>query len=176
MFIDINKIGRDGVGFDLDPELRGLEDATGEPIPVHRARLVGRVDREPEGVELRGSLDAAFSLACSRCLEPFETSIRAEFSFRVVERETEPGADDVEIGEDETRLLAADGGVVRLDELAREQIYLSLPLKPVCRDGCRGLCPRCGENRNLVECGCVNEEIDPRLAPLLELKRSRSRP
>jgi hypothetical protein len=66
--------------------------------------------------------------------------------------------------------LAIRGGA-DLSEIAAEQIYLGLPLKPVCKNDCRGLCPVCGVNRNLEECACVGEEIDPRLAPLLAFKR-----
>jgi uncharacterized protein len=52
----------------------------------------------------------------------------------------------------------------------REQMYLALPMKPLCRDDCRGLCPTCGANLNLAACGCKNEWEDPRLAVLRKLK------
>ena len=65
----------------------------------------------------------------------------------------------------------AEGGRAELDVIASEQIYLNLPLKPLCREDCQGLCPTCGANRNRLKCGCRSEELDPRLAPLLELKK-----
>lgn len=176
MFIDINKIGSDGVAFDLAPDLEGLLDATGEAIPVVNTRLAGRADREPDGVHLRGTLETTLSMSCSRCLRQYETSVSVAFALQVVTEEPDPVGDDLEIGGDDALLLLAEGGIVRLDEVAREQAYLGLPLKPVCATSCRGLCPRCGENRNEVECGCGDEEIDPRLAPLMEIKRQRPGP
>ena len=62
-------------------------------------------------------------------------------------------------------------GDVDLVQVAREQIYLNLPLKSVCRDDCKGLCATCGANRNRIECACSGDQPDPRLAPLLELKK-----
>jgi uncharacterized protein len=54
--------------------------------------------------------------------------------------------------------------------MLREQFYLALPMKPLCRDECRGLCPSCGTNRNTGACTCAPVWEDPRLAPLKELK------
>ena len=62
--------------------------------------------------------------------------------------------------------LIAGGVMIGSSALAVEQIYLELPLKPICREDCRGLCTKCGCNRNRVECGCVDESIDPRLLAL----------
>lgn len=73
-------------------------------------------------------------------------------------------------GED-AALFYCDRSRVDLREIAREQILLNLPLKPVCRSDCKGLCPTCGVNRNRIECSCRPDEIDPRLEPLLALKK-----
>ena len=64
-----------------------------------------------------------------------------------------------------------DGDRLDLGEVVREQVLLALPLKPLCREDCRGLCPRCGQNRNLGPCGCPppEEPGDPRLEPLRKL-------
>jgi uncharacterized protein len=61
---------------------------------------------------------------------------------------------------------------IDLNELMREQFYLALPMKPLCREDCRGLCPQCGTNLNLGGCECDTGWHDPRLAPLKDLKRS----
>jgi len=57
-----------------------------------------------------------------------------------------------------------------LAEIVSEQILLAQPLKPVCRPDCAGLCQTCGGNRNRIKCACRRDEVDPRLAPLLDLK------
>jgi len=53
----------------------------------------------------------------------------------------------------------------------REQFYLALPMKPLCREDCKGLCPRCGEDLNVKGCGCVIETADPRWEALKTLKQ-----
>jgi uncharacterized protein len=58
---------------------------------------------------------------------------------------------------------------IDLGEVMREQFFLALPMKPLCRPDCRGLCPVCGKNRNIEQCECREEWTDPRLAPLKKL-------
>jgi uncharacterized protein len=60
---------------------------------------------------------------------------------------------------------------IDLNELLREQFYLALPMKPLCRDDCKGLCPQCGTNLNTGACSCATQWEDPRLAPLKGLLR-----
>src|SRR6185503_8978804 len=60
---------------------------------------------------------------------------------------------------------------IDLNEILREQFYLALPMKPLCRENCAGLCPQCGMNRNTGTCSCATEIVDPRLAPLRGLKQ-----
>ena len=55
----------------------------------------------------------------------------------------------------------------------REQFYLALPMKPLCRDACKGLCPHCGTNLNASSCDCAPAWQDPRLAALRELGKVR---
>ncbi len=56
-----------------------------------------------------------------------------------------------------------------LNELLREQFYLALPMKPLCREGCLGLCPQCGADRNTTSCDCRTDWQDPRFAALKTL-------
>ena len=84
--------------------------------------------------------------------------------------DTSPGEDDAG-ADDEESILVAPEGKIGLEEIAEEQLYLNLPLKPICRESCKGLCPTCGTNRNLGACTCATEDVDPRLAPLLTFKR-----
>jgi uncharacterized protein len=63
---------------------------------------------------------------------------------------------------------------IDLNELLREQFYLALPMKPLCREECRGLCPQCGTNLNTGSCDCAPEWVDPRLAALKNVKTKES--
>jgi uncharacterized protein len=171
MFIDINKIDEDGVSFERTLDLSDLDDGAGQEISVRDARIRGRVVPSGRAADLAGRLDAEVRLSCARCLEPFEVAVGGDFTLRLVAEE--PGADAAgrpDDDEDEAFFHAPEGRA-DLREIATEQIYLSLPMKPVCREDCRGLCPVCGANRNVDACGCPEETEDPRLGPLRDLKQ-----
>jgi uncharacterized protein len=65
-----------------------------------------------------------------------------------------------------------DGKKIDLDPIVREQVLLALPMSAVCREDCEGLCAQCGQNLNEKQCGCEQKVIDPRLAPLMNIKLS----
>jgi len=174
MFLDINEIGDGEFSLDHALELPALTGAGDEPIPVGPTRLAGTLARGERGVDLHGRLESSVQLACGRCLEPFTARIRSDFFLTIVAAGSEFGVGEVELTEADAALFYATEGRLELRDVAAEQIYLNLPLKPICHDGCQGLCPHCGINRNREQCGCTTREIDPRLAPLLELQRDRS--
>lgn len=124
---------------------------------------------QDEGFLVSGELTGALILPCGRCAEEFELPVAASF-----EGFEGPEADaDVQVDEaaDESRLRLR-GGNPEMDVagLIWEQFLLALPDSPVCAEGCRGLCPQCGVNRNQTDCDCVREGGDPRLAVLRKLK------
>lgn len=164
MFIDINTIGSEGLSFARSLRLHGLEGPSREMIPDVDAQLEGTVTPQPGGAELSARLGATVPLTCSRCLETFPWDVRTDFEWKVVRR----APDEVD---DEASILVAPEGKIGLEELATEQLYLNLPLKPICSPSCKGLCPTCGTNRNLGSCGCDPEEADRALAPLLPFRR-----
>ena len=170
MFIDINKIDEDGLSLDRKLDLSDLDDGAGQPISVRDACLRGKVVRRDEARLLTGRLDVRVTLSCARCLEPFDVPIASEFSLRLVAEQPAPEV-GIDPGDKDEALFHAPEGRADLREIATEQIYLSLPMKPVCREDCKGLCPACGANRNVDECGCPQEPEDPRLAPLRELQQ-----
>lgn len=169
MFIDINTIGPEGLAFDARLRLDRLEGPSGESLDNVDARLSGEVRPEGRGAELTGRLEATVALRCSRCLESFPWSLRTEFELSVVVEHA--GAPS---GEAAASVLAAPEGRIALEEVATEQLYLGLPLKPVCRETCRGLCPNCGADLNNDPCACTADAIDPRLAPLLQFRKRSS--
>ena len=80
-----------------------------------------------------------------------------------------PAEADRTVGEEDLDTAFYRDGVIDLRELVREQLYLQLPMKPLCQPECRGLCPSCGANRNVVACTCAQRPPDPRLAALRDL-------
>lgn len=173
MFIDIYKIDEEGLRFDAAVELPDSGDDGDDLVRVERAALRGTAARGERGIDLDARLEATLALGCSRCLEPFESSISVDFYLTLVPDGVEFGVGEAELSPAEAALFYAPEGKADLREIAGEQIQLNLPLKPICGPDCRGLCPTCGANRNRIECACRNEEIDPRLAPLLEFKKKK---
>ncbi len=173
MFIDIHEIGREALDFDTALGLRELDGLAEDRIVVRRARLHGSAVRVKGGVDLNASLQATLELECSRCLEPFLAPLSTHFFLKIVPEAVESGSGEARMDLEDANLFYAREGKADLDAMAAEQIYLSLPLKPICREDCRGLCSACGSNLNRGSCGCRTEEVDPRLAPLLQFRRRR---
>ena len=128
------------------------------------------VERQAKKVAITGGFQATVHLACSRCLEPLVTQIEPEVDLELV---PQPGSRLVqtELGRDDLGVDFYQGDVLDVGGLLRSETDLALPMKPLCRPECRGLCPICGGNRNVTECRCETREIDPRLAPLEALRR-----
>lgn len=172
MFIDINKIEPEGLSFERSLEPGFLGDRPGEDVRVERASLSGTAVKTGRGVELRARLDAIVGLSCSRCLERFDYVICRDFFLVLVADAVEfSPRDGAAVSRADTTLYYTRDGKAALTDIASEQLYLHLPLKPICRRDCRGLCPRCGAELNRQPCDCDRSDIDPRLAPLLELKK-----
>jgi len=172
MHIDLHAEDPLEIRFDETLSARDLALEESEGIDVRSLAVRGRgVRTSPGEVALEGTLEARLELRCVRCLEPFEHALSASFELILVADEPSAEEDDErEVDDREALLFVAAEGRVELRDVVREQVYLNLPQKPLCRPDCRGLCPTCGADRNRLECGCRSEEIDDRLAPLLELK------
>jgi uncharacterized protein len=134
--------------------------------------LTGSVYVEKHGrdILLRGHLEGRLELHCSRCLTPYAAPVAADFDLLLA-----PGPEPASAGEEE--LSAADldldyysGEVVDLESLIREQVILLLPLKPLCAESCKGLCPRCGADLNREPCTCQEVKSESPFAALAKLK------
>jgi DUF177 domain-containing protein len=129
--------------------------------------------KDKDHFRLAGRVQTRLELSCSRCLEPFEWPVDAAFDLRYQPQSANTGEDEREIAEDDLTTAFYEGDAIDLGQLMREQFFLSLPMKPLCRDECRGLCPICGANLNNGQCGCQREWEDPRFAALKKLKADR---
>lgn len=170
MFIDINEIAADGVEFETpaSPSIRG--SAGRDVLRLVSAEIRGSVRPGDRGADLAARLAARLELQCSRCADTFSTDLDVDVRLTIVGEAVEFGEPEMEIGSEDASLFPAISGKVDLDAVAAEQIFLNLPLKPVCSAECAGLCPTCGANRNQIKCACRSEETDPRLAPLAAIR------
>lgn len=129
-----------------------------------------------DGVQISGSIKdmggfilleaecrAKYNTVCARCLTPISGECSITFSRPVA---TGLASDN----EEEEYLLVNENGCVNIDEPASEELLLSLPFRSLCSEDCKGLCPKCGCNKNVTECECITREIDPRWAALKNFK------
>ncbi len=129
------------------------------------------VYKDKDQFHLVGTVRATLELACSRCLEPFDCTVDASFDLRYQPATRNQGAGEREIAEDDLTTAFYQNNEIDLRALMEEQFYLALPMKPLCSETCKGLCPTCGANWNRASCECSNRWQDPRLAGLRSLTR-----
>jgi len=140
--------------------------------PVHDYAFAGpaRVTishyRAGQNIFLSGRAVCRVKAQCARCLEDFGLALDAPFSYVLVPK-MDPKA---QLDTEDLDLSFYEGEEVDVSPLVCEQILLSLPTRPLCRDDCQGLCPSCGVNRNSGDCRCGEGAGDPRLAVLRNLK------
>jgi len=147
----------------------------GEPgLAASGGKLVGQCDlsvratRVDDKVELTGAVSAVVEFECDRCLA--NLSIPVEAAFDLVYVPPIGTGEEHELGDNDLSLGYYHDGTIDVDDLAREQIELALPMARLCTEECRGLCPECGANLNLSKCSCSEEQVDARWAALNELK------
>jgi uncharacterized protein len=169
--------------------LRAAPDPDREDAPED-LRIIGGVtfdgvlQKKDQRFRLKGHVRATLALTCGRCAEPFELPVDTEIDLTYVPQpQAQPSghvsakAVDPEIelsAEDLTTAYYRDH-VLDFAEMLREQFYLALPMRPLCREDCKGLCPHCGTNLNIATCDCDVRWQDPRLAGLQSLLRSPGR-
>jgi uncharacterized protein len=152
----------------IDAELPP-DDAAWDPFPW---RLDGPVlvqldvQHAGEDVVARGHLRGRVILSCRRCLRPVEREVSEELTLVY-----KAGLSAVEAEAAEVYELPARGHELDLGPAVREHVILAVPQFALCRESCRGFCPRCGTDWNEAACECTEEETDPRWAAL---RRSRS--
>ncbi len=123
------------------------------------------VEKDGETVFVKGRVVARVPQLCGRCLEPYTATVKPQVDAHFVPNPRRRG-EEVELGPDDLETDVYDNGIVDLTALLETETTLLLPMKPLCREDCRGLCPICGGNRNVTVCHCEVRVSDPRWAPL----------
>ena len=141
---------------DLGPEWFSRWREEGPGLEFSNAAITGTVRLEKHGRDIlvRGHLQGHLQLACSRCLENFEEPVDADFDLLMIPGPGPAGGADEELSGSDLDLDYYTGEVLDLEAVIREQIILMVPLKPLCTEECKGICPRCGAVLNLEECSC----------------------
>ena len=119
---------------------------------------------------LEGRVSGRLKVPCDRCLETYSLPVDASFRLFLVLPPAGEDAEEIELTEEDLATDYITTNEIDLAELVREQIYLSLPMKLLCREDCRGICPRCGVNLNEAACRCKEDRTNPAFAKLKTLK------
>ena len=112
---------------------------------------------------LKADIKTKVKMNCSRCMKELEH----EVDIPILERFIGDKAD--EVGQEDDEVWFFEGNVIDLNDVVISNISLNMPMKILCSDDCKGLCPKCGQDLNESDCGCDTTEIDPRFAKLSEL-------
>jgi uncharacterized protein len=169
MLVERSQIPPEGLDLEIceEPRWEGVEGLWLSLTPVE---ATFHLEREADGILVNGAFRATAVVLCSRCAEPVSVPVSDQFTILYA------GVNEA-FHDEEVELNAADMDVdvmqddrLDLTRLLRENVLLSLPLQPLCRAECRGLCPHCGINLNDTSCRCRVQESDPRLLPLQHLR------
>lgn len=170
MLLDLSKLHGQREHFErtfaawaFDPQDREYRVAT----PVQLSLEVQKLGADTFAVS--GRMATKLEVECSRCVEPIDVPVEVRFDLRYVSATQNTGEGEREVGEEDLATAYYREGMIDLIELMREQFVLALPMKPLCSETCRGLCPQCGLNLNTSQCDCAPAWEDPRLAPLKSL-------
>lgn len=105
-------------------------------------------------VEVSGHLEGSLELVCDRCLEKFEYSIKEDFKVLLLPKATLNLQEEKELSSEELEVSFYENSFISYYEIIKEEIYLSLPYRILCKEECKGLCPVCGANLNKETCEC----------------------
>ena len=164
-------------------QMRGSEDGVDRTCPVDtfaaaaseeytvvaEVALMLRVRRDGKNCRVTGRFATRVQLSCCRCLDPFEAARDIDVDLLYLPQSANRGEAEAEISAGDLSTAFYRDEQIDLADMVREQLQLAVPMKPLCRDECCGLCPTCGTNLNIERCACDTYWRDPRLAALKTL-------
>ena len=179
MFISLEQLEREPVEFretfapgtvDLGGELQ----QTAPLVCSGRATLIeeheGGKKQAIQDIRVVGELSTRMEVPCARCLEPVARNIERHFDLLYRPQGTDAGREEISVTTAEAEIGYYTGDGLLLEDVLREQVLLAVPLKIVCREECKGLCPHCGRNLNQGSCDCREQVSDPRWDALRGLR------
>ncbi|WP_427338576.1 YceD family protein [Caloranaerobacter sp. DY30410] len=167
MNVDISKL-LDGtvevINFCKDIDISSLPTKDKGIELLAPVNIDGSIYRVDEDLFINATITYTYKESCARCLTEFSNKVSTVLLGRLVEQDSNVSEEEI----DEI-LVVYKESVVDLQEFIVSAILLSLPMKALCDEACKGLCPKCGQNLNLQKCNCEDDFIDPRLEKLKEL-------
>jgi uncharacterized protein len=158
----------EAVGYGHEAEQLGNLAAEGRAEVLHEHRGPKEIVAD---IRLKGNFSGRFQIPCARCVEPVELDLAGDYDLLFRPSGIDATGSEHAISTPETEIGYYENGGLALEDVLREQVLLSLPAKTLCQPGCKGICPRCGQNRNETECSCDTGPSDPRWEALAGLSR-----
>lgn len=153
---------------DLGPDLRQLAPL----LSSGRATLIEEHHGHKgviQDIRVVGNLTTKIEVGCARCLEPVVRDVARSFDLLYRPQGIDAGHEELSVTDAEAEIGYYRGDGLELEDVLREQVILAVPLKTVCREDCKGLCPSCGSNLNVESCDC-QPVPDARWSALKDLK------
>ncbi|MGA2571073.1 MAG: DUF177 domain-containing protein [Terracidiphilus sp.] len=155
------------IDFGEEAEQAGNLATSGRAEVIHEHRGPHEIVAD---IRLKGRCEGRFQVPCARCIEPVEIPLAAEFDLIFRPMGADGGAPERSITASETEIGYYQKDSLSLEDVLREQVLLSLPVRTLCKPGCKGLCPHCGANRNTNPCSCEEGQSDPRWEGLVRVR------
>jgi uncharacterized protein len=163
MKIKISNLQDETYNFKFEDDIKALEIS--EPFfGKFQTEVLLTKFRDQFILEVKTNIKAKF--VCDRCADEFETNIENKYKMVYM---TDPGTKQSD--SDNVTFISPELDVIDITSDVRDYSLLSIPMKKLCKEDCKGLCFKCGKNLNQGECNCEKEEIDDRWKPLLEVKK-----
>lgn len=178
MFIEIKELELHPVDFqeefgpgviDFGPDMRQTDrlrsDGRAQLVEEHHGK-----HKLVKDIRVAGDLSVRVEVPCARCLDPVVQNLSRKFDLLYRPQGTDAGKEELSITAADAEISYYRGDGLLLEDVLREQVLLALPLKAICREDCKGLCPHCGKNLNVEQCSCEEPHEDPRWSALKDIR------
>ena len=166
MVIDVSSILKEfggKVSFDDKAEISDLSFGGGDYRFNEPLSVKGGISNTGGALALKADISGVMTTQCARCMKDIEVPIDFKLS------ETLMRSDDGETVPEDEDVIVFEGNTVSLDEIIENNFIMNLSPRYLCSEDCKGLCPKCGADLNEGDCGCEDDEIDPRWAALADM-------
>ena len=170
MYLNVSQLLKETSGSGRTLEIDDELVLSGDANPATRVKGIVALLRTDKGIWVSATLESKMYCDCSRCLEPYGQEVQLQFEEEYLPIfDVDTGARLVRDVEDGEQFFIDESNILDLAEAVRQYATLNLPMKPICRNNCRGICSNCGVNRNQTSCSCDDGLIDSRWGPLIGL-------
>jgi uncharacterized protein len=169
MQINVSQLLKESIGSSREYKIDEAVDIAGDE---HDSAVSGDISllRTQRGILVRGALRTELELSCSRCLSAFRSPLNISFEEEYIQTVDVNSGLPLESSGEPGSFTIDEHHVIDLSEAIRQYTLLAMPMKPLCRADCAGICQECGHNLNQGPCGCLVHTVDPRWSKLLDLQ------